>query len=86
MPERGRCFSMDRQLFLDQWQWRRKDWRQPQEIQQERRDSKRTSETPQGMWLGGARKGSLGLCYAGSLAGKQKSEISGKRRRPQPTP
>ena len=54
MPERGRCFSMDRQLCLGQWQWMRRGWRQPQEIQRERKESKRTSETPQGTWLGGA--------------------------------
>ena len=39
-------------------------------------ESKRTSETPQGTWLGGAQRGSLWLCYAGPLAEKQKSEIS----------
>ena len=44
------------------------------------------SETPQGVWLGRARKGSLWLCYAVSLAGRQKSGISGNRRRPKPTP
>ena len=46
----------------------------------------RMSETPQGTWLSGARIGSLWLCYAGPLAGKQKSGISGNRRRPKPTP
>ena len=47
-----------------------KDWRQPQEIQKERKESRRMSETPQGMWLGGAQKDSLWLCYAGPLAEK----------------
>ena len=63
---------------------RRKSWRQLREIQRGRRESKRMNKTPQGAWLGGAQKGSL--CYAGSLAEKQKSEISGKRHRPKPTP
>ena len=44
------------------------------------------SKTPQGTWLDGAQRGSLWLCYAGPLAEKQKSEISGNRRRPKPTP
>ena len=48
--------------------------------------SKRTSETPQSTWLGGAQKGSLWLWYEGSLAEKRKSEISNNRRRPKPTP
>ena len=52
----------------------------------EEKRSKRTSETPQGTWLGGARKGSLWLCYAGSLAERQKSGISGNRRKPKSTP
>ena len=43
---------------------------------------KKTSESLQGMWLGGARKGSHWLCYAGPLAERQKSEISGNQRRP----
>ena len=45
---------------------------QPHEIQCGRKESKRTSETPQGMWLGGARKGSLWLYHARSLTGRQK--------------
>ena len=61
--------------------------------------SKWMNETPQNKWHDGARKGSLWLCYAGPLAGKQKSGIpigplagkqksgiSGNRRRPKPTP
>ena len=43
-------------------------------------------ETSQGTWLGGARKDSLWLCYARSLAGRQKSVLSGNWRRPKPTP
>ena len=49
-----------------------------------KRESKRTSETPQETWHGGAQKGSLWLCYAGPLAGKQKSRIIGNRRRTKP--
>ena len=48
-----------------------------------RRESKRTSETPQGTWLGGTRKGSLWLCYAGPLAKRQKkvgSQVIGEGR------
>ena len=74
------------QLCLGQWQWRRKGWRQPQEIQRERKENRRTSETPQDTWLGGAQKGSLWLCYAGPLAEKHKGGVSGKRHRPKPTP
>ena len=48
--------------------------------------SRRTSVTPQGTWLGRAQKGSLWLCYAEPLAEKQKSGISGNRRRLKPTP
>ena len=58
---------------------------QPQEIQRERRGSKRTSETPQDTWLGVAWKNSLWLCYAGSLAGRQKSGISANWQRLKPT-
>ena len=47
--------------------------------------SKRTSKTPLGTWLSGARNGSLWVCCAGLSAGKQKSEISGNRRRPMPS-
>ena len=51
--------AWDMQLFLGQWQWMRRGWRQPQELQWGRRESKRTSETPPGTWFGGAQKGSL---------------------------
>ena len=71
---------------IGQWQWTRKGWRQPHEIQRERKESKMTSETPQGTWLGGAQRGSLWLCYAGPLAEKWKSGIAGKRHRPKPIP
>ena len=80
------ALTWDRQLCQGQWQWRRKGLRQLQEIQRRKRESRRTSETPQGTWLGGARKGSLWLCYAGPLIGRQKSGISGKRRGPKLTP
>ena len=70
------ALARDRQLCLGQWQWMRKGWRQPQEIPRERKESKRTSETPQGIWL----------CYAGPLAEKRRSETSGKRHRPKPIP
>ena len=63
MPVRGR----DRQTNC-QWQWR-----QPQSVQWSRKESRRTSETPQCAWLGGAQKGILWLCYAGPLAEKRKS-------------
>ena len=49
-----------------------------------RKESKRTSETLPSMWLGGAHRGSLWLCYAGPLAEKRKSEISGKWHRLKP--
>ena len=76
---------MGRQLCLGQWQWKRQDWRQLQEVQLGRKKSKRTSEASPGLWLGGAQRGSLWLCYAGSLAERRKSEITGRRHRPKPT-
>ena len=50
----------------------RRGWRQPQEIQQMRKESKRTSETPPTTWLGGAQWGSLWL-----RNGKVRSQVSG---------
>ena len=64
------ALASDRPLCLGQWWWTGRGWWQPQGIQRGRRGSKRTSETPQGTWLGGAQKGSLWLCYAGPLAGR----------------
>ena len=58
------ALAWDRQLCLGQWQWTRRGWRQPHEIQREGRESKKTSETAQGTWLGGTQRGSLWLCYA----------------------
>ena len=58
------ALAWDRQLCLGQWQWTRRGWRQPQEIQPERKKSRRTSAIPQGARLGGAQRGSLWLCYA----------------------
>ena len=55
-PSEEGALAWDRQLCLDQWRWTRIGWRQPQEIQQVRKESKRTSETPQSTWLGGAQK------------------------------
>ena len=42
------ALAWDRQLCLGQWQWRGKGWRQPQEIEWRRKESRRTSETPPG--------------------------------------
>ena len=47
-----------------------------------KKGSKKTNETAQSTWLDGARKGSLWLCYAEHLTGRQKSGIPGSRRRP----
>ena len=80
------ALAWDRQLCLDQWQWTRRGCRQPLKIQQVRKESKRTSETPQSMWLGRAQRGSLWLCYTEPLAEKQKSEITGKQHRSKPIP
>ena len=44
------------------------------------------SETPQSTWLSRAQRGSLWLCYAGPLAEKRKSGISGKQHRSKPIP
>ena len=78
------ALAWDRQLCLDQWRWMRRGWRHPQGIQQERRESKRTSETPQSTWLGVAQLGSLWLCCTGPLAETRKSETSIKRHKPKP--
>ena len=51
-----------------------------------KRVSKRTSETAQGTWLGGAQKGSLWALLRGSLAERLKSGISGNRRKSKPIP
>ena len=64
----------------------RRGWRQLQEIQRGRKESRRTSETPRGTWLGGAQRGSFWLCYAWPFPEKRKSEITGKRCRPKPIP
>ena len=40
------ALTWDRQLCLGQWQWTRRDWRQPQVVQWERKENRRTSETP----------------------------------------
>ena len=80
------ALAWDRQLCLGRSRWTRGGWRQPQKIQREWKESKRTSETPQGMWLGGAQRGSLWPCYAGPLAEKRESGILGKRHRPKPIP
>ena len=66
------ALAWDRKLCLDQWRRTRRGWRQPQEIQQVRKESKRTSETPQGTWLGGAQRGSFWL-----RNGKVRSQVSG---------
>ena len=60
-------------ICVGQWQWMRRDLWQPLEVQWGRTGSKKRNETPQGMWLSIARIGSLWICYARSLAGKQKS-------------
>ena len=78
------ALAWDRQLCLGQWQETRRGWRQPHETQREKKECRRTNETPQRTWLSGAQKGSLWLCYAGPLAEKRKSEISGKRHKPKP--
>ncbi len=46
----------------------------------------RRSDLSKSTWLGGVRKDSLWLCYAGPLVEKQKSGILGKRRKPKPIP
>ena len=48
--------------------------------------SRKRNETIKGKWLGGTRTSIVLLCYARPVAGKPKSEISGSRRRPKPTP
>ena len=65
------ALAWDRQLCLGQWQWTRRSWRQPQEIQRERKESKKTSETLHDTWLGGTQRGSLWL-----RNGKVRSQVS----------
>ena len=50
---------LDRQHCLGQWQWTRRGWRWLQEIQLDRKESKRTSDTLPSTWLRRAHKGSL---------------------------
>ena len=68
MPERGRCFSMrwttlSGPVAVESLEAAARN-------SAEEKESKRTSETPQGTWLGGAQRGSLWLCYAGRLVEK----------------
>ena len=86
MPERGKCFSMAQATLSGPVEVEEKMLGQPQEIQRERKESRRTSETAQETWLDGAQRGSLWLCYVGPLTEKRKSEISGKRHRPKLIP
>ena len=51
-----------------------------------RMGSKMTNEAPKVAWRGGAGKGSFWLCYAESLAGRQKRGISDSPRRRKSTP
>ena len=53
------------------------------------KNSAREKEEQKGEWDSSglvARKGSLWLCYAGPLAGRQKNGILGNWQRPKPTP
>ena len=52
----------------------------------EKKESKGTNDTFPGTWHGGAERGSIWICYAGSLAEKRKTEILDKWRRPTPIP
>ena len=72
--------------YLGQWRWTRRALWQPREILLGRKGSRKTNKTPQGTWLGGARAGSLRLCYARPVTGRPKSGIAGSWRRPKPTP
>ena len=85
MPGEESASAWDMQLCLGQWQWTGKALRQPRKIQRGRRESKQTSEIPQGTRFGEAWRCSLWLGYAGLLAGIQKSGISSNRRRPKLT-
>ena len=80
------ALAWDRQLRLGQWQWTSRGLWQPRETQRGRRRSRKTNETPQGTWLKEDRRGNLWLSYAGPMAGKQTSGISGSWQRPKPTP
>ena len=78
MPERGRCFSIGQATLSG-----------PVTVDEERleaaaRNSVGEKGEQKDKWPGGARKGSLWLCYAGPLVERHKSEISGNRRKPKP--
>ena len=78
------ALAWDRQLYLGQWQWMRKGWTYSQEIPRERKESKRTSETPQGTWLGGAQEvasgsATQGLWLRNGKVGSQVSDIDRSR-------
>ena len=70
-----------RQFCVGQWQWTRKGWEQHQEIQQGKRVSRGRSETPQGTWLGEARKGSLWwreVIVGSQVSGEDRADFLGE--------
>ena len=88
MPERGRCFSNGIGNFV----YTSGSGRGEICCSREKfcggeggAEKKKKNKTPQGTWQGKAWTGSLWLCYAKPLAGKQKSTISCSRRRRKPT-
>ena len=50
-----------------------------------KKGEQKEDKTPHGTWIGGARTGSLWLCYERPLTSRQESGISGSRQKPKPT-
>ena len=75
MPKRGSCISMAPTTFSEPVAVDEKRFVAAARNSAGEKGEQKQNETPQGTWLGGVRTGSLWLCYARPLAGKQKSEI-----------
>ena len=82
MPERGRCFCMGYVTLSGPVAVDEERLEATARNSAEKRGRKKMKKTSQGSWPGGARRSSFWLCYAGTLAERQKSEIFGKQRRP----
>ena len=62
MPERGRCFSIGLPTLSGPVAVKEEKLKAAARNSEGRKESKRTSEAPQGTWQGEAQKGSLWLC------------------------
>ena len=79
MPERGRCFSMGKATLSGPVAVEEKGWRQPQEVQRRKKESRRTSETPPARGMAELREVASGSATQGLWLrnGKVRSQVSG---------